>query len=46
MGARVSVSWDARDEQGLPVPNGVYFVRPASGVTRDASSVAKLIVQR
>jgi hypothetical protein len=45
-GGNSSVVWDASDDSHRPVPNGVYFVRLASGVTRDASSVAKLIVQR
>jgi len=26
-GERVTVTWHAQDEQGRPVPNGVYFVR-------------------
>ncbi len=45
-GRGTTVTWDVRDEVGQPVPNGIYFVRLALGVTRDASSVAKLIVQR
>ncbi len=37
-----SVSWDGRDDRGVPVPSGVYFCRLTAGGTESIAKIVKM----